>query len=106
MAEQLQRLIEATNYPNVSIRVVPFEAGLHHGILSGPFVMMRFPTNGDGQETEPPIVYVDGFTGALYLEKPHEIDRYDAAFDAIWTSASVEARSMSLLYGAAREFKQ
>ena len=106
MAEQLERLIETTNYPNVSIRVVPFAAGLHHGILSGPFVMMRFPTDGDGREVEPRTVYVDGFTGALYLDKPHEIDRYDAAFDAIWTSAFVEARSTSFLSEAAKEFRQ
>jgi transcriptional regulator with XRE-family HTH domain len=106
MAGQLERLMEATNYPNVSIRVVPFEAGLYHGLLCGPFVMMRFPTTGDGREMEPPTVYVDGFTGALYLDKPNEIDRYAAAFDAIWASASNEARSMSLLHEAAREFKQ
>lgn len=106
MVGQLERLMEVTNYPNVSIRVVPFEAGLHAGILSGPFVMMRFPTTGDGRETEPSTVYKDGFTGALYLDKPEEVSRYDAAFGAIWTLASNEARSMSLLHEAARELKQ
>ncbi|GLY81073.1 helix-turn-helix domain-containing protein [Actinoallomurus iriomotensis] len=105
MAGQLERLIAATNQPNVSLRVVPFETGFHDGLLSGPFVMMRFPTTGDGREIEPPTVYVDGFTGALYLDKPEEIERYDMAFNAIWTSARNEARSMSFLHEAAREFK-
>jgi uncharacterized protein DUF5753 len=47
---------------------------------------------------------VDGFTGALYLDKPEEIERYEAAFDAIWSSALDEARSRSFLHEAAREF--
>jgi transcriptional regulator with XRE-family HTH domain len=106
MAHQLERLTEAANQPNVSVRIVPFETGLHHGLLCGPFVMMRFPTTGDGRETEPPTVYVDGFTGALYLDKAHEIDRYDEAFSAIWSSAFDEARSMGLVHAATREFKQ
>jgi hypothetical protein len=38
------------------------------------------PSNGDGKETEPPTVYVDGFTGDLYLDKPNEIERYDGVF--------------------------
>jgi transcriptional regulator with XRE-family HTH domain len=105
MAGQLERLMEVMNYPNVSIRVVQFEAGLHPGLHCGPFVMMRFPTVGDGRETEPPTVYKEGLTGALYLDKPQEIASYDAAFDAIWTAAASEARSMSLLHEAAREFK-
>jgi transcriptional regulator with XRE-family HTH domain len=103
MAGQLEWLVEATDQPNVSIRVVPFAAGLHHGLMSGPFVIMRFPTNGDGREMEPPTVYVDGFTGALYLDKPNEIERYNAAFDTIWGSALDDAGSKSLLRQAARE---
>lgn len=106
MATQLEYLVEATNHPKVSIRIVPFEMGLQYGTLSGPFIVMRFPTTGDGRETEPPTVYVDGFTGSLYLDKPHEIDRFDAAFNAIWTSALDDAQSRDLLQQAAREFKQ
>jgi transcriptional regulator with XRE-family HTH domain len=103
MAVQLERLIEATKRPNVSIRVVPFDAGMHPGVLTRSFVMMRFPTSRDGRATEPPTVYMDCFTGALYLDKPQEITSYEAAFAAIWTSASNEARSLSLLHEAARE---
>ncbi|MGH3381993.1 MAG: helix-turn-helix domain-containing protein [Actinoallomurus sp.] len=106
MAAQLERLMEAGDYPSVSIRVVPFEVGLHPGLQSGSFILMRFPTTADGREMEPTTVYMDGFTGALYLDKPHEVARYDAAFDAIWTVAHSEARSMSLLHEIAREFKQ
>jgi transcriptional regulator with XRE-family HTH domain len=103
MARQLERLVEAGRLPTVSVRVMPFGAGLHHGAMSGPFVILRFPLNGNGQETEPPTVYVDGFTGALYLDKPHEIDRYDTAFTNIWESSLDERASEELITQVARE---
>ncbi len=103
MTEQLQRLLEVSELPNMSLRVMPFSAGLHPGIMSGPFVILRFPLNGDGKQTEPPTVYCDGFTGALYLDKPNEIDRYDRAFQDIWNSALDEDGSRDLLHQASWE---
>ncbi len=104
MAEQLNRLVAASDLPTVSLKIIPFSAGLHHGIMSGPFVILRFPLNGDGKETEPPTVYVDGFTGALYLDKPSEIERYTKAFTDIWDTALDVAPSRDLIQKAAREF--
>ena len=51
--------------------------------MSGPFVILRFPVNGDGRESEPATIYIDGFTGALYLDKAVEVDRYAQAFTGI-----------------------
>ncbi|MFC9648071.1 MULTISPECIES: helix-turn-helix domain-containing protein [unclassified Streptomyces] len=106
MAEQLEHLVHLNELGSVSIRVVPFAVGLHDGIMSGSFVMMRFPTTSDGRETEPPTVYVEGFTGALYLDKPNEIERYDGAFTSIQGSALDEAGSTSLLKQAVRELSK
>ncbi|MGH3795225.1 MAG: helix-turn-helix domain-containing protein [Pseudonocardiaceae bacterium] len=103
MVRQLDRLVEAVVLPTVSIRVLPFGAGLHHGIMSGPFVILRFPLNGNGQETEPPTVFVESLTGALYLDKPHEIERYDAAFSNIRESSLDEPASQQLITRVARE---
>jgi hypothetical protein len=106
MVRQLERLVEVSELPTVSVRVVPFGAGLHHGALSGPFVILRFPLNGSGQETEPPTVYVEGFTGALYLDKPHEIERYTTAFTDIWESSLDETASRDLMCQVAKELRQ
>jgi hypothetical protein len=106
MAGQLERLAETSELPNVSLRVMPFAVGLHTGIMSGPFVILRFPINGDGRESEPPTVYVDGFTGALYLDKPQEISRYDAAFEDIWGWSLDESTSKDRITQAARELGQ
>ncbi len=106
MARQLERLVEVSELPTVSIKVMPFAAGLHHGVLSGPFQILRFPLNGNGQETEPPTVYVESFTGALFLDKPHEIYRYDTAFTNIWESSLDERASQELITYIARELKK
>jgi hypothetical protein len=105
MAAQIRRLLDASDLPNMALRIMPFSAGLHHGIMSGPFVILRFPLNGDGKATEPPTVYVDGFTGTLYLDKPAEIDRYTMAFADIWSAALDESASQNLLSQAFRELE-
>jgi transcriptional regulator with XRE-family HTH domain len=103
MAAQLASLAEAAGLPNVRLRVVPFSAGLHHGLMTGPFVVLRFPLNGDGHESEPPTVYQDGLTGDLYLDKPGEVGRYQESFESIWAAAAGEAASGKLIRQSARE---
>jgi transcriptional regulator with XRE-family HTH domain len=97
MAGQLDRLAEASELPNVSLRVVPVAAGLHAGMLSGPFEILRFPVNGNGDESEPPTVYTGIYTGALYLDKPHEVNRYDQAFGKIWKTALDDVAARALI---------
>jgi transcriptional regulator with XRE-family HTH domain len=104
MAAQLGKLAEASELPNVSVRIVPFRAGLHFGILSGAFEILRFPVNGHGEDTEPPTVYAEMFTGALFLDKPHEVARYDQAFEAIWDTSLDDETSRELLHKAAEEW--
>jgi transcriptional regulator with XRE-family HTH domain len=106
MAAQLDSLADSAGLPNVALRVVPFRAGLHHGVMSGPFVILRFPRNGDGHDSEPATVYVDGFTGALYLDKPREVERYATAFESIWSAALDEPASRGLINQAAEELRQ
>jgi len=71
--------------------------------LSGSFNILRFPLNGNGTESEPPTVYADLYTGALYLDKPNEIERYSEAFSGIWQHALDESASRELVSQAAEE---
>jgi hypothetical protein len=103
MVRQLERLVDANDLPNVSIRVVPFSVGLHHGAVAGPFVILRFPVNSNGQESEPPTVYAENLTGAVYLDKPNEIERYAKAFANMCTVALDETASSELISQAATE---
>jgi hypothetical protein len=84
------------------VRIVPFSARLHSGVMSGPFVILRFPANGDGQESEPPVAYVEGFTGTLTLYKPSDVQRYASAYADVAAAALDDPASRSLILRAAK----
>lgn len=81
MAGQLHHLIESTDRPNVSVKVLPLEAGPHQASIAGAFAILDFPATGN-REPEPSIVYSENVTGAIYLDKLNEIETYHA----IWTT--------------------
>jgi transcriptional regulator with XRE-family HTH domain len=105
MAAQLDKLAEASELSNVAIRVVPFRAGYHPGMLSGAFTILRFPLNGGGAESEPATVYSDLFTGALYLDKPNEVEHYGQAFGTIWEASLDVDTSRDQIREAAEEMR-
>ncbi|MFI6228003.1 helix-turn-helix domain-containing protein [Micromonospora echinospora] len=81
MAGQLRHLLAVGQRPNASIRILPLDAGLHRGVEAGAFVMLEFPP-GNRATPEPPIVYSESWTGALYLDRPDEF----AAYEQVWAS--------------------
>lgn len=86
MQEQLVRLLEATNLPSVTLQVLPFNSGAH-AAMDGNFTILGFPDSSD-----PNVVYVEYATGALYLEKRPEVERYRLIFDHLRAAAlSVDA---------------
>jgi hypothetical protein len=105
MAAQCRHLAELSELDNVTVRIVPDDAEMHLGMNSGPFTILRFPVTGDGKELEPATVYVDGYTGALYLDRPTEVERFDAVFADLLVTIRDETgqRSRALLLDAMRE---
>jgi Domain of unknown function (DUF5753)/Helix-turn-helix domain len=105
MAGQLRHLATPAVLPTVHLQVVPFTAGMHPGLRAGPFTLLRFPSRG-GAEPDEATVYVPGLTGELYLDTPHEIQYYEAAYATISRCALAEPRTRDLLLTAARELEQ
>lgn len=105
MVDQLDHLAEVSEMPNVSLRIVPASSGYHPGIVTGAFTVLRFPLNGGGVESEPPTIYQEMYTAALYLDKPAEFERFDAAFEVIWNTALDERSSGSLIGRAAEDMR-
>ncbi|WP_433681875.1 helix-turn-helix domain-containing protein [Nocardia sp. CA-119907] len=89
-AEQLSHLRRMCDLPNVRIQLVPSDSGYHDGMDSGRFVLLEF-AEAQGELREPPVVYVEAFTGPVYLDKELEIERYRKAFANI-KAAAVDAR--------------
>ncbi|MFC4032120.1 helix-turn-helix domain-containing protein [Streptomyces polygonati] len=106
MADQLAHLLDVGELPNLAVRVMPFVRGMHYGVMSGPFVMLEFPINGTGMPTEPTTIYIEGFAGALYLDKPHEVDRYEHAFNNIKGASLNEAASRKFIADAVKEWRR
>ncbi|HZC62382.1 MAG TPA: DUF5753 domain-containing protein, partial [Streptosporangiaceae bacterium] len=67
---QLRRLAEVAELPNVTLQVVPFQAG-GHDAAGGSFTILRF-----SEPDVPDVVYIEQLTGAIYLEKPTATDNY------------------------------
>jgi len=97
-ARQLDRINELGELSNICVQVIPFEAGLHQGIVSGPFARLRF-----ADDYEPPTVYADGFMGNLLINKPEQVDRYNGVITAIRSLALDAQRSRDLIHRIAKE---
>ncbi|MBF4999855.1 helix-turn-helix domain-containing protein [Nocardia sp. BSTN01] len=103
-AEQLHHLAEMSERPNVSVRVVPFDARRHLGSMVGSFILLEFPDLPLSKLTEPPIIYVEEYAGDLYLERPEEISRYRHALEEIGRVALDQDTSRDLILAVAKEF--
>jgi transcriptional regulator with XRE-family HTH domain len=91
MRDQLVRLIEAAELPNVTLQVLPFVAGAHAG-MDGTFSILDFPDAGD-----PDVVYAENATGGLFLEKTEEIHKYRRIFDSIQATALTPEESTKMI---------
>jgi transcriptional regulator with XRE-family HTH domain len=91
MRAQLERLIEATEEPGITVQVVPFGSG-GHAAEGGAFTIMRFP------ETElPDVVYVEQLTSALYLDKRDDVEKYSEVMDRLSVESEPPERTADML---------
>jgi hypothetical protein len=106
MAEQLRHLAGLGALPNVRVHVIPLSAGMHPGVITGPFTLFRFPLNGQGEETDPATVCLSGLSGELYLDSPHEVQPYRDAHAAMLSCSLDQVASQDLLLTVAKELHQ
>ncbi|MGX1808925.1 helix-turn-helix domain-containing protein [Nocardia sp. NPDC055321] len=104
MARQLRYLADlADTRSNVVVRIVPFRVGGHLGLATGSFTLLEFPHLAS-KLIEPPVVYVEGYEGDLYLEQQDAIDRHRMAIDDMRRVALAEDESMELVRRLEREY--
>lgn len=91
MRKQLQRLIEVSALPKITLQVLPFSAGPHAG-LDGDFTIYSFSDPAD-----PDLVFIENSGGDLYLEDPDRIERYRLIFSHLQTAALNTVESVRAL---------
>jgi transcriptional regulator with XRE-family HTH domain len=75
MQEQVRQLLAMAERELLTLQVLPFDVGPHPG-MSGSFSLLTLP-----DEDAPNFVYLEHRDGAIYLERPADLDRYTATFD-------------------------
>jgi transcriptional regulator with XRE-family HTH domain len=90
MHGQFERILEMTQLKNVTVQVLPFDAGSYPA--TGAFTILGFP-----EQEDPDVVYRDGLTDAVYLERPDDIARYTKAFDNLRALSLSPQRSTTLI---------
>jgi transcriptional regulator with XRE-family HTH domain len=91
MRAQLAHLIEMTERRNVTLQIVPFDAG-GHAAAGGPFAVLRF-----AEEDLTDVVYLEQLTSAVYLDKPADIERYLRTMDRLCAAATHPAKTVDIL---------
>jgi transcriptional regulator with XRE-family HTH domain len=94
---QIERLIDLVGEPNITLQVMPFKYG-GHAADGGAFTIMRFP------ETDlPDVVYMEYLTGAHYIDKPEEVERYAAVMERLSVAGTSPDRTREILAAMLKE---
>ncbi|RGD62500.1 XRE family transcriptional regulator [Kitasatospora xanthocidica] len=98
MREQLDRLIEMADLPNITVRVIPFGAG---GAAASQvnLTIIDFPTPND-----PGVATMDTGTGVAILDDPKEVRARRRRFDYLCGKAFSSTESLELIRSASKEF--
>ena len=74
MRAQLERLLELSELPRVTLQVIPYEVGALPASYS-KFIILSF-----AQPTVPDVVFIEGLTRDQYIDDPHEVEVYSTTF--------------------------
>lgn len=87
---QLEELLEASKLPHITVQILSYEHSSN--AAEGAFTLLRF-----AERELPTIVYVEHLTGALYLDRVDEVEKYSRAIDVLAVDAETPADSRQLL---------
>ena len=96
MRDQLQRLLDASEVPGVTIQVMPLDATPHPG-GAGAFDLVSFPA------LMPTVVQFENLTGTSYVEGTDAVKLYDDAFGQIVAAALPVSDSLTRIANRMKE---
>jgi transcriptional regulator with XRE-family HTH domain len=99
MAEQLRHLQELSEYPNISLQVLPLDGP--HPIATGSFTLLQFPLVGGIKFHD--VAYIEYLNGCSYLEEETETYRHRLSFERLRAEALGPGESVEVIARIARE---
>jgi transcriptional regulator with XRE-family HTH domain len=99
MRNQLMRLIEVAELPNVDLRVMPLER--LHPIVADSFILLRFGEAHDTRLSD--VVYTEQLSSNLYFEDETETYLYQVAFEYLVDAALPPQGSVDLIFKTAHQ---
>jgi len=87
---QLLHLMRVAQRPNITLQVLPFDAGGHPA--GGPFTILRF-----AEPDLPDVVYLEHLTNAVYLDKRRDTVEYLGVMDCLSVRAQSPTDTLNLL---------
>jgi Domain of unknown function (DUF5753)/Helix-turn-helix domain len=91
MRGQLERLIDATKLPNMTLQSLSYGAGAHPAMV-GAFSILRF-----ADAELPDLVYLEHLTNAVYLDKRDEVEKYLDVMEKLCVGSEPPARTVEFL---------
>jgi DNA-binding XRE family transcriptional regulator len=102
-AGQIKHLLECSELPGVEIRIVPAAQDQPIGLGSGSFVLFSFPPLPTSRLQEPPVAYMEGLSGSLYVERASEVEKYSREAERIRHVACSVSASRDLMLQYSKE---
>ncbi|MBT2397209.1 helix-turn-helix transcriptional regulator [Streptomyces sp. ISL-100] len=99
MRDQLRKLVEASEQPNITVQLLPFALGAHPG-LYGPFVILTFP------DPTPNLVWLENPKNSVYLESGDDVDNYTEIFDQLRACALGPSEARARIARISKELDQ
>ena len=92
---QVEKIIEMAALSRVKIQVMPFATGVTAG---GAVTVLRFAEPGVTD-----VVYLGQFAGAIYVDKPADVQHYGQVMDRLCTRAELPAATPAFLRRLSKE---
>lgn len=100
MRGQLAALLEASERPNVLIRVVPLTVGAYEAIGQGNMIIFEFPGDLDLS-----VAYMETMGGGMYVEDISQVRACSVSYDRICDAALSTAETAALMAATLKELK-
>jgi transcriptional regulator with XRE-family HTH domain len=97
MRAQLEHVAQKTEESTITIQIIPFSVGAHHG-MTNSFTLLDFPGG-----KSPSIVYLEEAVDHIYVDRPDDVDHYRRIYDSLRNVASSSTESLRVIRQASRQ---